>query len=154
MATFEFQKTHLNNSASSMLVTKSWKATWRQEVPSVKSCSHLSAFAMQLVASVCTSTNKTVQALWMVQMLGSSLILVVGENNFTIATIFELTDVGGVSFTSCSMMSSHIWRSHDDVPPRPSLVFEISFTGIASSATERWWVVSWSKLSRSENAVQ
>jgi hypothetical protein len=85
---------------------KSWNANFLQEVPSVKSCSHLSAYAMQYVARVWTITSDTVLVQCIVQMQGSSEIIVVGEKVLIMVMMLELTDVGGVSFTSCSMMSS------------------------------------------------
>lgn len=84
---------------------------------------------MQFLASVCTTTNKTVNAC---QILVSSLMLVVGEKAFTIATILELTDVGGVPVNNCSIISSQMYNDHDDVPPWLSCIFEISFTETVS----------------------
>ena len=85
---------------------KSWNATFLLEVPSVKSCSHLSAFAMQYVARVWTITSNTVLARRIVQLLGNSEIVVVDEKVLIMVMMFELIAVGGIPFTNCSMISS------------------------------------------------
>ena len=114
-------------------MTKFWNMTCLRLVPSTNSCSHFFALAILYESSVWTTTRRTERASRIFQTLGSSLILVVGENLRTKALIWSLTKVGGVPLTSCSMISSHIPRLQEDALPQPSRSFNIVLTGAASS---------------------
>jgi hypothetical protein len=100
--------THSNTPSisSSILNARSCIAICRLPLPSVNICPHRFAFASQYVAIVSTTTRSTVRPRRIVQMLGSSLMIVIGEKHRTKERMLALTEVGGVPFTSCSMINS------------------------------------------------
>jgi hypothetical protein len=62
-------------------------------------------------------TKRTVHAWQIVQILGISLIFVLGEKHLMDEIIFAFTDVGGVPLTICSIINSHMNRGEEEESP-------------------------------------
>ena len=123
----------LYRSSSSTEMTKFWNVYFLQLVALVNSCYHFFALDRLYAASVWTMTRRNKRVCRIVQILGSSLILVVGENFWKKSLVLSLTELGGVPLTRCSIISSHITRLQEDAPPQPCRSFTIVLMGAAFS---------------------
>ena len=100
--------THSNTPSisSSILNARSCIAICCLPLPSVIICPHRFAFSSRYVARVSTTMRSTAHPHRIVQILGSSVMIIIGEKHQTKERMLALTEIGGVPFTSCSMINS------------------------------------------------